>query len=82
MVSTGDGVSGVARRAGAPADDVDIAPAQDADLDDPQDRAANVSAQSASVPPGHDASPSATLFDTADDDTADDTDDTRDGKGE
>ncbi|WP_299446458.1 NADH-quinone oxidoreductase subunit NuoE [uncultured Phycicoccus sp.] len=77
VVSTGDGVAGVARSAGSPADDVDIAPAQGADLDDAQDRAANVSAQSASVPEDHDASPTATLFDADEDDT-----DTRDGKGE
>ncbi len=78
VVSTGDGVAGVARSAASPADDVDIAPAQGADLDDAQDRAANVSAQSASVPEDHDASPTATLFDADEDDT----DDTRDGKGE
>ncbi len=79
VVSTGDGVSGVARQAEAAADTVDIAPAQAADLQDPKDRAANVSAQSASVPEDHDASPSATLFDTADEA---DTDETPDGKGE
>ena len=79
VVSTGDGVSGVARQAEAAADAVDIAPAQGADLEDPKDRAANVSAQSASVPAGHDASPAATLFDTADEA---DTDETPDGKGE
>ncbi len=79
VVSTGDGVSGVARQAEAAADAVDIAPAQAADLEDPKDRAANVSAQSASVPVDHDASPAATLFDTADEA---DTDETPDGKGE
>ncbi|WP_456107191.1 sunset domain-containing protein [Phycicoccus flavus] len=45
------------------ADAVDIAPAQSADLEHAKDRAANVSAQSASVPADHDASPSASLFD-------------------
>nr|WP_304622394.1 NADH-quinone oxidoreductase subunit NuoE [Phycicoccus sonneraticus] len=78
VVSTGDGVSGVARQAEAAADRVDVAPVQGADPQDATDRAANVSAQSASVPAGDDATPEATLFDTADAET----DDTTDGKGE
>jgi NADH-quinone oxidoreductase subunit E len=85
VVSTGDGVSGVARQAEAVADRVDIAPVQGADPQDAQDKAANVSAQSASVPVGEDATPAATLFDTDTDAgtaPAADTDETTDGKGE
>ncbi|PKW26415.1 NADH dehydrogenase subunit E [Phycicoccus duodecadis] len=76
VASTGDGVSGVARQEGSPADPVDIEPAQDADLEHPKDRAANVSAQSASVPVGHDASAASTLFDEPDGD------ETTDAKGD
>ncbi len=65
VVSTGDGVSGESREVQPPADTVDIAPAQKADPKNPKDRAATISAQSASVPVGQDATPSATLFDAA-----------------
>ncbi|GGL32842.1 hypothetical protein GCM10012283_14120 [Phycicoccus endophyticus] len=85
VVSTGDGVSGVARQAEGRADTVDVAPTQEADPASAQGRASNVSAQSANVPVGHDASPEATLFDAddpADGDAADDPDDPRDGKGQ
>ncbi len=80
VVSTGDGVRGESRDVPVPAETVDIPPAQDADLEDPKDRAANVSAQSASVPTDQDAAPTATLFDA--DADADDTTDTTDGKGQ
>ncbi len=69
VVSTGDGVRGESVQARATPDLVDIVPAQDADLEDPKDRAANVSAQSASVPVGQSATPGGTLFDAADADT-------------
>ncbi len=81
VVSTGDGVSGVARQAEAVADRVDIAPVQGADPQDAKDKAANVSAQSASVPVDGDATPAATLFDAGTEPDAD-TDETTDGKGE
>jgi NADH-quinone oxidoreductase subunit E len=82
VTSTGDGVTGVARAAAETPDAVDVAPAQDAEPD-AVGRAATVSAQSASVPVGHDATPGATLFDADDSDAAaDDTDETTDGKGE
>jgi NADH-quinone oxidoreductase subunit E len=79
VVSTGDGVSGVARQAEAAADRVDVAPVQGADPQDAKDKAANVSAQSASVPVDDDATPAATLFDAG---TDADTDESTDGKGE
>ena len=50
MASTGDGVSGVAREVPSPADTVDPVPPQEAEPD-AAGRDANVSAQSASVPP-------------------------------
>ncbi len=80
VVSTGDGVSGVARETDATADPVDVAPAQEAAPKSAKGRASTVSAQSANVPTDHDASPGATLFDSADDDAAG-TDDS-DGKGQ
>ncbi len=79
VVSTGDGVRGESRDVRVPAETVDIPPAQDADLEDPKDRAANISAQSASVPKDQDGAPTATLFDA--DSDSDDSDDT-DGKGQ
>lgn len=75
VVSTGDGVQGVARQAEAKADAVDVAPGQKSEPTGKARRAV-VSAQTASVPTDHDASPEATLFDA----TGDDTDDS-DGKG-
>jgi NADH-quinone oxidoreductase subunit E len=50
VVSTGDGVSGVAREVPSQADTVDVEPPQESEPD-AAGRAANVSAQSASVPP-------------------------------
>jgi NADH-quinone oxidoreductase subunit E len=50
VASTGDGVSGVAREVPSPKDTVDPEPPQEAEPDE-AGRAANVSAQSASVPP-------------------------------
>ena len=49
VASTGDGVSGVAREVTSPKDTVDPVPPQEAEPDE-VGRAANVSAQSASVP--------------------------------
>jgi NADH-quinone oxidoreductase subunit E len=54
VVSTGDGVSGTATPTEIAPDTVDVAPPQEA-TPGPLGRAANVSAQSASVPVGHDA---------------------------
>jgi NADH-quinone oxidoreductase subunit E len=54
VVSTGDGVTGVAGETEIPKDLVDVPPPQEAQPG-PLGRAANVSAQSASVPVGHDA---------------------------
>ena len=75
VVSTGDGVSGMAREVETPADVVDIVPPQEA-TPGPVGRAANVSAQSASVPVDHDAGAEAAAERDAE------TDDTTDGKGE
>ncbi len=59
VVSTGDGVRGVATAAPADKDAVDVEPGQDPSTDNARDLAANVSAQSASVPADHDATPGA-----------------------
>ena len=66
VVSTGDGVRGVHTTPAVPAETVDISPAQQADPKRTQDKAANVSAQSASTRAGQDAAPEATLFDGGD----------------
>lgn len=88
VVSTGDGVRGTAADTGAPADVVDVAPPQEA-TPGPVGRAANVSAQSASVPVGHEAGPAAVAERDAEAGTDDDTAaidapdaDGSDGKGE
>ena len=88
VVSTGDGVRGTAADTGTPADVVDVAPPQEA-TPGPVGRAANVSAQSASVPVGHEAGPAAVAERDAEAGTDDDTAaidapdaDGSDGKGE
>jgi NADH-quinone oxidoreductase subunit E len=88
VVSTGDGVRGTAADTVAPADVVDVAPPQEA-TPGPVGRAANVSAQSASVPVGHEAGPAAVAERDAEAGTDDDTAaidapdaDGSDGKGE
>jgi NADH-quinone oxidoreductase subunit E len=78
VVSTGDGVTGVAGETEIPKDVVDVPPPQEAQPG-PLGRAANVSAQSASVPVGHDAGAAA----AAERDVELGTDEDRtDGKGE
>jgi NADH-quinone oxidoreductase subunit E len=81
-------VRGTAADTVAPADVVDVAPPQEA-TPGPVGRAANVSAQSASVPVGHEAGPAAVAERDAEAGTDDDTGaidapdaDGSDGKGE
>jgi NADH-quinone oxidoreductase subunit E len=76
VVSTGEGVSGESREVPSPKDTVDVVPPQEA-TPGPVGRAANVSAQSASVPVDHEAGAEA----AAERDAASD-DDATDGKGE
>jgi NADH-quinone oxidoreductase subunit E len=90
VVSTGDGVQGMARDVSTPKDSVDVVPPQEA-TPGPVGRAANVSAQSASVPVEHEAGPAAAAERDVEAGRADgpdreveaaDDDDTTDGKGE
>jgi NADH-quinone oxidoreductase subunit E len=93
VVSTGDGVRGTATETSSRAEVVDVSPPQEA-TPGPVGRAANVSAQSASVPVGHEAGPAAAAardVEAGADDTEDDADaaaveaaedDSTDGKGE
>jgi NADH-quinone oxidoreductase subunit E len=76
VVSTGDGVSGESREVPSPKDTVDVVPPQEEEPDS-LGRAANVSAQSASVPAGDDAGADAVLDRDTGTDDAD-----PDGKGE
>jgi NADH-quinone oxidoreductase subunit E len=85
VVSTGDGVTGVAREVETPKDVVDVVPPQEA-TPGPLGRAANVSAQSASVPVDHAAGAEAAaerdVEAAADADVAEADEKTTDGKGE
>ncbi|HET7761172.1 MAG TPA: NADH-quinone oxidoreductase subunit NuoE [Phycicoccus sp.] len=76
VVSTGEGVSGESREVPSPKDTVDVVPPQES-TPGPVGRAANVSAQSASVPVDHEAGAGA----AAERDAASGADAT-DGKGE